>query len=375
LKICDVTQFYSPLSGGVKRYVHEKIAYVQQHRPGDEHLLIVPGERSCCTDAQQSRVCTIRSPLISRRTLYRVLLDLRSVGELVERERPEIVESGDPYQVGWAAIRAGALHKIPVVAFYHSHFAEAHTRAVPRLQPLARAYVRAHYNRYAATLVPSARLAELLRSWGVTNVRQVSLGVNTEVFRTGGPAADVRAEGRKLLLYVGRLAPEKNFTTLLEAFRSLGDEFHLLVVGDGQLRHKLQQLQLTTGRVTWLPYCSDAAELAALYRAAELFVHPGVEETFGLVAVESQACGTPVVGIRGSYMDDVIQHDQSTWADENGSGALAQAITETAARDLDSLGKAAAEQVQRRYSWRRVFAEQFCIYEEVCANYRKRAPA
>ena len=44
LKFCDVTQFYSPLSGGVKRYVHEKIRYIETHRPDDEHVLIIPGE-------------------------------------------------------------------------------------------------------------------------------------------------------------------------------------------------------------------------------------------------------------------------------------------------------------------------------------------
>jgi alpha-1,6-mannosyltransferase len=42
MKICDLTQFYSPLSGGVKRYVHEKIAYIDKHSAGDEHVLIVP---------------------------------------------------------------------------------------------------------------------------------------------------------------------------------------------------------------------------------------------------------------------------------------------------------------------------------------------
>ena len=58
--------------------------------------------------------------------------------------------------------------------------------------------------------------------------------------------------------------------------------------------------------VTWMRYCTDSFDLARYYRAADLFVHPGTQETFGLVALESQACGTPVVGIRGSYMDRII---------------------------------------------------------------------
>jgi alpha-1,6-mannosyltransferase len=368
VKICDVTQFYSPRSGGVKRYLHEKIAFIQSACPGDEHVLIVPGARTEVTTNGRSRVYTIRSPLISRTTQYRVLLNLRAAGEIIERERPDIIESGDPYQLGWKAIASGRLHHIPVVAFYHSHFAEAHTRGLPFLQPVARAYVRKLYNRFAATFVPSRPLEALLTTWGVANTRSVSLGVNTDVFQPNGTVAARPAE-RTLLLYVGRLAPEKNTGTLLEAFSSLPADYHLLVIGDGQQRPQLQQVQENTGRVTWVPYCADAAELASYYRAADLFVHPGVEETFGLVAVESQACGTPVVGIKGSYMDDVIRHNQAAWAEENTPAALAAAIERMSGSDLATLGAGAAEEVRERFAWPRVFEQLLCIYREVCANY------
>ena len=79
--------------------------------------------------------------------------------------------------------------------------------------------------------------------------------------------------------------------------------------------------------VSWIQYCTDPRS-RGFYRAADLFVHPGVQETFGLVALESQACGTPVVGIRGSYMDQIICHDQEPWAGENSAEALADAIEE-----------------------------------------------
>ena len=69
-----------------------------------------------------------------------------------------------------------------------------------------------------------------------------------------------------------------------------------------------------------------------------LFI-PGVQETFGLVALESQACGTPVVGIRGSYMDRIICHDQKSWAQENSPEALADAIEDFSAKKLSTLGE------------------------------------
>src|SRR6266705_6769452 len=191
LKLCDLTQFYSPLSGGVKRYVHEKIAYIGKHSPATEHILIVPGSKTQMTCNGRSRIYSIRSPLLSRASRYRALLNLRALEEILEQERPDIIESSDPYQVGWKAIAIGRSQKIPVIGFYHSHFPEAYLRSgmkflgkrgTHRAMKLTRGYVRKLYNQFQATLVPSELLAELLSDWGVRNVRVVPLGVNVEIF-------------------------------------------------------------------------------------------------------------------------------------------------------------------------------------------------
>jgi alpha-1,6-mannosyltransferase len=141
--------------------------------------------------------------------------------------------------------------------------------------------------------------------------------------------------------------------------------FHLLAVGDGSQRESLKELQAATGAVSWLAYCGESEQLAKFYRAADLFVHPGVQETFGLVTLEAQACGTPVVGIRGSYMDRIIHSDQTYWADENSPESLARAIVESSAQDLKKIGAAASTKVLNLYSWRRVFDRLFAIYRTV----------
>ncbi|HJT45840.1 MAG TPA: glycosyltransferase [Chthoniobacterales bacterium] len=388
MKICDVTQFYSPLSGGVKRYVHEKIAYIEKYAPQDAHVLIVPGSKTETTANGRSRIYTIHSPLLSRTSRYRALINLRAVEGVFERERPDIIESGDPYQIAWKTIASGGALRIPTVGFYHSHFPEAYLRSTGKylgktmgeaLMDFARRYVRNVYNRFDATLVPSARLAEVLRDWGVNNIRVVNLGVNTDVFTPVASGGIIRESlgiqpDRKLLLYVGRLAKEKNTRTLFAAFELLHQRapgrFHLFIIGDGPDREYLRELQDKTGEASWVPYCSDSADLAGYYRAADLFVHPGVEETFGLVALESQACGTPVVGIRGSYMDRIIFHDQDWWARENSPEALADAIEQSSSKKLTMLGDSASRVAEELHNWPRVFEHLFCIYREVCANYR-----
>jgi alpha-1,6-mannosyltransferase len=385
LKICDLTQFYSPLSGGVKRYVHEKANYIREHTQ-DEHVLIVPGEKTERVGDDRSRTYSIRSPLISRTARYRALLNLRAVGEILGQEQPDIVESSDPYQVGWKAISFGKAARTPVVAFYHSHFPEAYLRGASKflgrragssLMSAAQRYVRKMYNRFEATLVPSRPLAQTLEEWGVRNIRLVPLGVNTDDFRpdpddaSGTRAALGVESGQKLLLYIGRLAPEKNTAALFEAFgivANRNNEFAFLVIGNGPQREQLRQLEAKTGRVKWIEYCTDPAQLARYYRAADLFVHPGTQETFGLVALESQACGTPVVGIRGTRLDGIILHDQEGWADNDSAAALADAIEQFSRRDLQALGAVAAAGAAE-YSWPHVFERLFCIYREVCANY------
>jgi alpha-1,6-mannosyltransferase len=392
VKICDLTQFYSPLSGGVKRYVHAKIDYTQASPAKHEHVLIIPDAQTGLTSDRRSRIYSIHSPLLSRTSRYRALLNLRAIEAVFERERPDLIEVGDPYQTAWKAIASGEALRIPVIGFYHSHFPEAYLRSTQKflgktateaMIDAASRYVRKLYNAFAGTLVPSEQLAKVLSGWGVRNVHAVDLGVNTEVFR---PQPDDRADTRRslgvpgasrLLLYVGRLAPEKNVETLFAAFelirRREPDKFHLMVIGDGAQRDGIRRLQQSGSDVTWLPYCTDSWELARYYRAADLFVHPGVQETFGFVALESQACGTPVIGIGGSYMDRIIFHDQASWARANTPEALADAIEELAQKKLTLIGEAAAREAAERHAWPRVFDRLFNIYREVCAGYRKGA--
>jgi len=289
-------------------------------------------------------------------------------------------------------VHSGAALGIPIIGFYHSHFPEAYIRTVRKFlgetvteafMDFARRYVRNLYNRFERTIVPSPALGEVLTEWGVQpeKIFHSDLGVDTAVFHPApNGEEDVRASYRipreaTLLMYVGRLAQEKNTHTLFEAFDLVANgtgKYHLLVVGEGLQRAELNDLMERRGAmVTHLPYCSDPQTLASLYRAADLFVHPGVQETFGLVTLEAQACGTPVVGIHGSYMDRIIHNDQTLWARENSEQALAEAITRTAQAGLKADPNILHDLVAAQYSWRQVFTRLFELYREVVANYHR----
>lgn len=366
--------------------MHEKAKHLTAR--GDRHLLIVPGEKTEKKEEQYSTVYTIESPLISRTARYRALTNLALIEEVLEKEKPDLMESGDPYQVAWKAIASGHGLGVPVVGFYHSHFPDATIRSVAKYfgglavlmaEEISKRYVVSLYNRFARTLVPNASLAGLLTEWGIDNTATLELGVATETFYPNVDRGKIMRQtlgvddDKKLLLYVGRLAPEKNFRTLLTAFQQLAEiyrnKYHLVVIGDGTLRGPLQRLQEITGEITWKSYCKDPSMLADYYRAADVFVHPGIHETFGLVTLESQACGTPVVGIGGSRMDGIVFSGSEHWAGEDDAEALSEAIVSICHADLKEAAMEAAAHVRSHYDWKHVFERLFTIYQEIIDNH------
>ncbi len=369
------------MSGGVRRYVAEKVRALR--KCGGQHVLIIPGACDSVSGDDSARVYTIASPCVSRVTQYRVMLRLGEIARILAAEQPDIVESGDPYQVGFAVARHAAALGIPSVAFYHSHFAESEVRPLGRwigrtaaelFVSLASRYTRQLYGRFARTLVASPMLATVLETWGVSNTTVVDLGVDAGRFvpgdRTAARATLGIAPGARVLLSVGRLAAEKNTRLLCDAFR-LVPGYHLIISGEGLQRDAVERLRAETGAVTWLPFLNSHEELLRLFHAADLFVHPGVQETFGLVTLEAQACGLPVVGIVGTPMDRIVRHTQDFWARSATAESLAGAIAAAFSHDLPALGAAARSAVAAEFAWSVVMARLFDVYREVIHEYAR----
>jgi alpha-1,6-mannosyltransferase len=384
LKICDVTQFYSPYSGGVRRYVEQRQSYINstgQHR----HVLIVPGDRTEALARGRSVVHRIHSPQIDGTCDYRALINLERVREIIRAEKPDLIECADPYQLAWMILDESHQLKIPAVAFYHSHFPEAcfgfirrfGTRLASSVSKYSTLYVNHLYNRFRQTLVPSAGLAEVLTTWGVENVVPVNLGVDTAIFKPGPRDEERRMEMKVrddqiLLLYVGRLAFEKNLHTLARAFGLLDDvtprTYRLHFIGQGSLGDELRELSRSRPGISIQSYVSDSADLVRNYRAADIFVHPGMHETFGLVTLEAQASGLPVIGIRGTFMDNLAFNGLEYWASENSPESLAFAISQFSNLRMREMGKTASQTAHRQYSWTKAFTRLFAIYDTVLSS-------
>lgn len=321
MKLCDIAQFYSPLSGGVKRYISEKSLFFGT-LPDIRHIIIVPAPRDNVIEEGHTVVYQVKSPPLPFSRSYRVLCSEKRIETIIDAEKPDIIEVGDPYRAAWIGIRQARRMGIPISGYYHSDYPRAYSRSARKylgrsiaemLAPRIDKYLVNLYRQMDATIVASRRMEGILANMGIDNLVRIPPGIDTDIFAPSPQRTRIRASlgieaDRRLLLYVGRLAREKNIHKLLRAHDILSQSMqcHLHIVGDGEMRRAVTRHLRTRRNSTWLPYCADKARLAEIYSAADLLIHPGTEETFGLVSIEAQACGLPVLGVRGGGIDETI---------------------------------------------------------------------
>lgn len=362
MHVVDATLFYSPTSGGVKRYLLAKHEWMQKHT-GWRHTLVVPGER---TRIAPGDVTTVEGRPVPGTFNYRLPLNPLGWARAIDALEPDLIEVGDAFHPAWAASSVAARRGVPLIGFYHSNFPQlAGRRLGSAIRKFIEWYVRLTYERCESVLAPSRYMCEYLRSIGVTHATQQPLGVDVDTFAPAVLRRDLRAELRlprdtRLLAFAGRFSAEKNIPLLVDAFRRLGKPYHLLLVG-GDMSGR-------DGNVTRIPYRRDNRELAGYLSAADAFVHAGTHETFGLVILEALACGRPVVGMRAGAVPELLDEKAGLLAEAHGDPArmaenLASTISALYERDLEALGAAARAHVVRNFSWNRTLQSLMARYQ------------
>jgi hypothetical protein len=227
-----------------------------------------------------------------------------------------------PFAAHYAGIKLARRLGVPVIATYHTHFEEYlfhYLPIVPRraLRGLARRTARGQCNALDAIVVPSQPMAETLRDYGVTTpLHVIPTGLpesqfirgNGERFRT---THNIGAE-RKIALFVGRAAFEKNIGFLLEVAahaRQQRPDLLLVIAGEGpaleQLKRKANQLGIND-HVRFVGYLPRESGLRDCYAAADVFTFASRTETQGLVLLEAMAVGLPVLALPALGAAEII---------------------------------------------------------------------
>lgn len=280
----------------------------------------------------------VRLPVVTPATVARELASFR----------PDVVHIATEGPLGWAALRASRRLGLPVVSSYHTSFAHyLRLYGAGWLEGAAWRYLRGFHNATAATFCPTPSIRAQLLEKGFERVEIWSRGVNSTHFHPGKRDSELRRrlgvpENAIALAYCGRLAAEKNIETLLAAFRQLPSTLpvHLLLIGDGPLRSKLEAA--SDPRVIFTGY-QRGEDLARLYASADLFVFPSLSDTFGNVLLEAMASGLPAVAFDVAGPRDVVRHGETgLLVGEVGAEALAAALAGLIA-DPARLGRMAAD--------------------------------
>jgi alpha-1,6-mannosyltransferase len=311
--ICDLTQSWSDVGGGVGTYLRHKRNHILDRTP-HRHLLIVPGPEDTVVEDGRAITATIRSPRVPGSPHYRLMLRNGAVRELLERFRPDLIECQDSYNLPWAAI--GHRKRYPETALVGGYFTDFPTVYVER--PFSKVmggilagaagricyrYCGQLYRKFDAVFALSENGgATKLRSYGVEDVGTVPLGVELGDFGPSRRDKKLRrslgvTDGQPLLIYVGRLDAEKKPHIVAEAFRKLPESLdaRLVLLGEGPLRDEIAALK--DPRIHTPGFVRDRQELAKWLASADVYVSAMADETFGVSIVEAQASGLPVVGV------------------------------------------------------------------------------
>jgi alpha-1,6-mannosyltransferase len=366
MRLVDTTLFFSPTSGGVKRYLTAKHAWLGAHS-AHRHSILVPGSDTRLRPGDISTVAGVRLPLTFN---YRLPLSLRTWTRMLLALEPDLIEVGDVFHPAWCAAQVARQRNIPLVGFFHSHLAQLLGRRFGSgIERAVTRYLRQVYSRFDLVLAPSRLMSTYLAQLGIARCAYQPLGVDTEVFSPAQRMLDLRRvlglpDDARLLVFAGRFSQEKNLPVLRKAMALLGKPYHLVLIGGGRAAR-------LSHNVSVLPYRRDSVEVAQWLASADALVHAGGSETFGLVIIEAMACGRPVVGVRAGAVPELVDDQVGELAEPGSATSMAQAIRRLYERDLDALGARARERALRRFTWTQALQLQLNSYASVLGQPRE----
>ncbi len=348
MRIGIVSETYPPEINGVALTVHSLASGLAER--GHSVDLIRPRQSQPHADEPGIDVLSMRGGALPRYPGLRFGLPAgRKLHQHWQQHRPDAVYVATEGPLGWSAVRAARRLGIPVSSGFHTRFdSYADHYGLGLLTPLVRGYLRRFHQRAAATLVPTDALARELLGMGISNARLLRRAVDTQLFHPRQRDDGLRASWgvdavAPIVLYVGRIAAEKNLELAVEAFRAVQQQVpgaRYVWVGDGPARAALQAAHpdfIFAG-------VQRGEALARHFASADLFPFPSLSETFGNVIIEALAAGLPVVAYAEGAAREHLVDGVNGYCIESGNATAFVEATATLASNpglIRHMGRAA----------------------------------
>jgi glycosyltransferase involved in cell wall biosynthesis len=405
IKTLHLTNAFHTHSGGISTFYKAMLQMANQQQR--EMRVIVPGAEDRVEQAgSYGRIYTVSAPRApfygSYRCLYptKYLYPENTLRRILREERPDVIEICDKYNLHYLGgmIRHGLLDDLdfrPLMLGLSCERMDENVAAYVANSAFQRAFCRWYMHwiyfpffdhhiavseHAASELVAASRRHRVrrgiwIRPMGV-DVTRFSPECRSTAMRqhllqksNGGP-------GTLLLLYAGRLAPEKNLPLLIGMMHCLQHDrtrdYRLILVGDGIERELLQQLtsRQAPGRVHFFDHITDRERLAEVYTSCDLFVHPNPREPFGIAPLEAMASGLPLVAANTGGITS-FAGEANAWLAEPTAVAFAAAVHQVfedhgarLARVREGLATALA------HRWDCAALAYFSLYDAIHAEFR-----
>ena len=378
MRILMISDTYFPRISGVAssiRSFREGLA-----RLGHDVDLLIPAYGVCTSEGLGVfQAPAMRIPFYPEERLMTPLGALRIARYLASRPH-DVIHIETPFMAQFWGRQLARKWQVPAILSYHTHFEAYVGHYYPWIpQAAARHWIRwisrVQCHSVQTVIVPSAAMAKAVAGYGVrTRIEVIPTGIDILPPPASRRAAFRALHGiaprRPVLLYAGRLAPEKNLPFLLHVvarLRSALPDILLLLAGDGPARASLEAQsarQGLTDAVRFLGYLDRNGALRDAYQAADLFVFSSLTETQGMVLLEALAARLPIVAIPALGVADLLasrKGSRASDADPDRFGAECLAIL----RDPALRARLAAEAGDLAAHWSRDAMSQrlIAVYE------------
>lgn len=405
IKTLHITNAWHPTSGGVSTFYRALTREANQR--GHQVRLLIPGERdSVETAGTHAMIYHVAAPRARFNSLYRTIYPSQylfpgsKIQTILAAERPDLIEISDKYTLAYLGglLRLRLLPALdfrPVIVGLSNERMDDNFRSYLGLGLLGKQfcswYMRWIYfpffdyhianSLYTAEELKAASRGHLVERGTWIRHMGVDLEKFSPTYRSG--------EGRRrlfglcgaapeatLLLYVGRLAPEKNIALLFELMEYLNRnsaerKFHLIVAGDGIDRPRWERYGAAhlPGQVVFLGHIRDPKMLSLLIANADIFVHPNPHEPFGIAPLEAMASGTPLVAPNTGGVT-TYAHPENAWTVAPSAANFAGAIATILANpELTLVKTQRALATAESYRWEKVAARFLDLYQELCKSF------
>lgn len=251
----------------------------------------------------------------------------------------DVIHSNHPVLIGYAAADKAEKLGIPLVFTFHTRY-EEYSHYIPFSQAFIKEIIVDWLLRYIERcqhiITPSESIRQMLIKYsGITDhVTTIPTGIELKPYQEATGASirkKLNCEKERILVTIGRLAPEKNLKTLLLAYALVmksNQNTRLIVIGDGPQKEELKKFAKDLGISEQVHFTGLVPfdQIPRYLKAADIFCFSSITETQGLVTMEAMAAGLPVVAVKGTGTTEIVQDGKTGILTENTPESLAQAI-------------------------------------------------